>query len=84
MKSFKQYLNEGRRGTSLSDLLFLPRIGYYEQLKIPISSPMFKRIWPDTLRATVFHTTDGDGIKSIAKLQGKKKSISAFFEMQSR
>ena len=84
MKSFKQYLNEGRRGTSLSDLLFLPRIGYYDQLMIPISSPMFKRIWPDTLRATVFHTTDGDGIKSIAKLQGRKKSISAFFEMQSR
>ena len=83
MKSFKQYLNEAR-GTSLSDLLFLPRIGYYDQLMIPISSPMFKRIWPDTLRATVFHTTDGDGIKSIARLQGQKKSISAFFEMQSR
>ena len=72
MKSFKQYLNEAR-GTSLSDLLFLPRIGYYDQLMIPISSPMFKRIWPDTLRATVFHTTDGDGIKSISKLEGKKK-----------
>jgi hypothetical protein len=82
MKSFKQYLTE--RGTSLSDLLFLPRIGYYDQLMIPISSPIFKRIWPDTLRATVFHTTDGDGIKSISKLEGQKKSISAFFEMQSR
>ena len=83
MKSFKQYLNEAR-GTSLSDLLFLPRISEYNQLMIPISSSMFKRIWPDTLRATVFHTTDGDGIKSIARLQGQKKSISAFFEMQSR
>ena len=83
MKTFKQHLNEAR-GTSLSDLLFLPRIGYYDQLMIPISSPMFKRIWPDTLRATVFHTTDGDGIKSISKLEGQKKSISAFFEMQSR
>ena len=82
MKSFKGYLIE--RGTSLSDLLFLPRIGYYDQLMIPISSPMFKRIWPDTLRATVFHTTDADGIKSIARLQGKKKSISAFFSMFSR
>ena len=84
MKSFKQYLNEVREGTSLSDLLFLPRIGYYDQLMIPISSPMFKRIWPDTLRATVFHTTDGDGIKSISKLEGQKKSISAFFSMFSR
>ena len=83
MKSFKGYLNEAR-GTSLSGLLFLPRIGYYDQLMIPISSPMFKRIWPDTLRATVFHTTDAEGIKSISKLEGKKKSISAFFEMQSR
>jgi len=82
MKSFKQYLTE--RGTSLSGLLFLPRIGYYDQLMIPISSSMFKRIWPDTLRATVFHTTDGKGIKKIAKLQGKKSQISAFFSMMSR
>jgi len=81
MKSFKGYLNEAR-GTSLSGLLFLPRIGYYDQLMIPISSSMFKRIWPDTLRATVFHTTDGDGVKNIAKLEGKKKQISAFFHME--
>ena len=85
MKSFKSYLKERlERGTSLSGLLFLPRIGYYDQLMIPISSSMFKRIWPDTLRATVFHTTDGDGVRNIAKLEGKKKQISAFFEMQSR
>jgi len=83
MKSFKQYIREAR-GTSLSDLLFLPRIGYYDQLMIPISSPMFKRIWPDTLRATVFHTTDSDGVKSISKLEGKKGQISAFFSMFSR
>ena len=83
MKRFKEYLKEAR-GTSLSGLLFLPRIGYYDQLMIPISSSMFKRIWPDTLRATVFHTTDGDGVRNIAKLQGKKKQISAFFSMQSR
>ena len=82
MKRFKEYLTE--RGTSLSGLLFLPRIGYYDQLMIPISSSMFKRIWPDTLRATVFHTTDGDGVRNIAKLEGKKKQISAFFSMQSR
>jgi len=83
MKTFRSYLAEAR-GTSLSELLFLPRIGYYDQLMIPISSSMFKRIWPDTLRATVFHTTDSDGVKSISKLEGKKGQISAFFEMQSR
>ena len=85
MKRFKEYLNERmERGTSLSDLLFLPRIGYYDQLMIPISSSMYKRIWPDTLRATVFHTTDGKGIRNIAKIQGQKKQISAFFSMKSR
>ena len=82
MKSFKRYLIE--RGTSLSDLLFLPKISEYNRLMIPISSSMYKRIWPGTLRATVFHTTDEKGVKKIAKLQGKKSQISAFFEMQSR
>ena len=84
MKSFKQYLREFRGGSSLSDLLFLPSIKDYNRLKIPISSSMYKRIWPETLRATVFHTTNEDGFKSIAKLQGKKKQISAFFSMQSK
>ena len=83
MKRFKEYLSEVR-GSSLSDLLFLPRIGYYDQLMIPISSSMFKRIWPDTLRATVFHTTDAKGVKEISRLQGKKKQISAFFSMHGR
>ncbi len=82
MKSFKGYLIE--RGTSLSDLIFLPRISEYNRLMIPISSSMYKRIWPGTLRATVFHTTDEKGVKKIARLQGKKSQISAFFEMQSR
>ena len=83
MKSFKHYLNE-RAGSSLSDLLFLPTIKDYNRLMIPISSSMYKRIWPETLRATVFHTTDEDGVRTIAKLQGKKRQISAFFSMQSK
>ena len=70
-----------RRGSSLSDLLFIPSIKDYNKLMIPISSSMYKRIWPETLRATVFHTTDGDGVRKIAKLQGKKRQISAFFSM---
>ena len=83
MKTFKQYLNE-RAGSSLSDLLFIPTIKDYNRLMIPISSSMYKRIWPETLRATVFHTTDGDGVRTIAKLQGKKRQISAFFSMQAK
>ena len=84
MITFKQYLREFRGGSSLSDMLFLPSIKDYNRLKIPISSSMYKRIWPDTIRATVFHTTTEDGFKSIAKLQGKKRQISAFFSMQSK
>jgi flagellar capping protein FliD len=45
---------------------------------------MFKRIWPDTIRATVFHTTDLAGLENLKKLEGGKKSISAFFSMMSR
>ena len=84
MKTFKGYLNEMRGGSSLSDLLLIPSIKDYNKLMIPISSSMYKRIWPETLRATVFHTTDEDGVKAIAKLQGKKKQISAFFSMFAR
>ena len=84
MIRFKEYLNEMRRGSSLSDLLFIPSIKDYNKLMIPISSSMYKRIWPETLRATVFHTTDADGVYRMPKLEGKKKQISAFFSMQSR
>jgi hypothetical protein len=53
-------------------------------LKIPISGPMFKRIWPDTIRATVFHVLNAEYIYDLKKLEGKKKSISAFFSMMAR
>ena len=86
MKSFiqQQHLDEVVLRSSLSDLLFIPTIKDYNRLMIPISSSMYKRIWPDTLRATVFHTTDAKGVKAISRLEGGKKQISAFFEMQSR
>jgi hypothetical protein len=50
-------------------------------MNIPISGPMFKRIWPDTIRATVFHATDADHLAGLKRLEGGKKSISAFFSM---
>ena len=84
MKSFIQHLNERVFKSSLSDMLFQPKITEYNRLMIPISSSMYKRIWPDNIRATVFHTTDNEGVKKIAKLEGKKTQISAFFSMQSR
>ena len=66
---------------SLSTMLFdLPRAGLAD-LKIPLSSPIFKRIWPNTIRSKVFHLTDFDGVGKLKKLQGKKRSISAFYNM---
>jgi len=78
MKSFKQHLNEGFASYSTSDYVFTLAD------HIPISGPMLKRIWPDTIRTTVFHATDLNGLKALKKLEGGKKSISAFFSMMSR
>jgi len=85
MKSFKGYLREFAQ-FSTSDIVFKNRGqgAGSSALNIPISGPMFKRIWPDTIRATVFHTTDLGGLKKLGKLEGRKKSISAFFSMMSR
>ena len=82
MKTFKGYLTEFAQ-QSTSDYVF--NIGSDSSaLKIPISGPMFKRIWPDTIRTTVFHATDLRGLANLKKLEGGKKSISAFFSMMSR
>ena len=68
---------------SLSTLLFdLPRAGF-KDLMIPLSSAIFKRVWPDsvTVRSTVFHVTDFDGVAKLKRLQGGRKSISAFYNI---
>ena len=83
MIRFKQYLREFAV-QSTSDYVFDTTSGNSSSLKIPISGPMFKRIWPDTIRATVFHTTDLAGLERLKKLEGGKKSISAFFSMFAR
>jgi len=83
MKSFRGYLTEFVQ-QSTSDYVFDTPGGNSSSLQIPISGPMFKRIWPDTIRATVFHTTDLNGLEKLKRLEGKKKSISAFFSMMSR
>ena len=84
MKSFKQYLKEGPPAwtESLSTMLFdLPREGL-KDLKIPLSPAIFKRIWPEPVRSRVFHLTDDEGIRTLKKIQGKKKSISAFYNIE--
>jgi len=87
MKTFKGYLAElSDVPTSTSDIIFVgaPHTGAVEDAKslmIPIYSSMFKRIFPDTIRTTVFHVTSSDYLEGLKKLEGKKKSISAFFKM---
>ena len=83
MIRFKQYLREFAQ-RSTSEYVFDTHSANSSSLKIPISGPMFKRIWPNTIRATVFHTTDLAGLERLGKLEGGKKSISAFFSMMSR
>ena len=81
MKTFKSYITEVAWRESLSSMLFdLPRAGIHD-VKIPISPSIFKRIFPKSVRSTVFHVTDYDGIEKLKKLQGKKSSISAFYNM---
>jgi hypothetical protein len=84
MKSFKGHMiNEVAWIQSLSTMLFdLPR-GGIKDLKIPLSPSIFSRIWPKPIRSRVFHVTDYDGVGRLPKLQGRKKSISAFYNMQS-
>ena len=81
MLRFKQHIREVAWTESLSTMIFdLPRSGY-DDVKIPLSPAIFKRIWPETIRSRVFHLTDFDGVKKLSKMQGKKKSISAFYNI---
>ena len=83
MKSFKGYLKEAAPAwtESLSTMLFdLPRKGIVD-LVIPLSPSIFKRVWPETIRSTAFHLTDLDGVRKLKRMQGGKRSISAFYNM---
>jgi len=83
MIRFKQYLREFAQ-RSTSEYVFDTHSVNSSSLKIPISTSMFKRIWPDTIRTTVFHVTDLEGLGKLKKLEGGKRTISAFFSMMSR
>ena len=86
MKRFKEFIKEEppKWTESLSTMLFdLPRAGLKDVL-LPLSPAILKRIWPKPPRTTVFHLTDYAGIKKLKGLQGKQKSISAFFNITPR
>ena len=91
MKSFKGYLKETfqdwKSGSapawteSLSTMLFdLPREGI-KDIHIPLSPSIMKRIWPKSIRSKAFHLTDFDGLGKLKGMQGGKRSISAFYNM---
>ena len=83
MKTFRGYLTEAAPAwtESLSTALFdLPRAGL-KDVRIPLSPSIFKRIWPKSVRSRAFHLTTYEGIEKLKKLQGKKKSISAFYNI---
>ena len=68
MRTFKSYITEVAWKESLSSMLFdLPRAGISD-VKIPISPAIFKRIFPKSVRSTVFHVTDVDGIEKLKKI----------------
>jgi len=84
MLTFKSFLKERAPAwtESLSTMLFdLPREGLAD-LKIPLSPAIFKRIWSESIRSKVFHLTDYAGLEKLKKMQGGKKSISAFYNME--
>ena len=94
MKSFKQYITEigvdpfkivGAPAwtESLSTLLFDISTEGMKGIMIPLSPAIMRRIWPKPVRTTVFHLTDFTGLGNLKKMQGGKKSISAFFNMDS-
>ena len=52
-------------------------------MQIPLSSSTMEWIFQVQLpRATVFHVTNAIGLEKLKRLQNKKKSISAFFNME--
>ena len=81
MKSFKGYITEEVAWLqSTSKMIF--DFQNVPDMKIPLTSKTMEWIFKVQLpRATVFHVTNIDGFKKLKRLQNKKKSISAFFNM---
>jgi len=82
MKSFKGYLKEDAPAwqSSTSEKIF--EFQQIQYMLIPLTSSTMEWIFQVQLpRATVFHVTNGIGLGKLKRLQNKKKSISAFFNM---
>jgi len=82
MKSFKGYLKEDAPAWQSSTSQKIFDFGQISHMQIPLTSSTMEWIFQVQLpRATVFHVTNGIGLGKLKRLQNKKKSISAFFNM---
>ena len=82
MKSFKGYLKEDAPAWQSSTSQKIFDFGQMSNMQIPLTSSTMEWIFQVQLpRATVFHVTNGIGLDKLKRLQNKKKSISAFFNM---
>ncbi len=80
MKTFRGYLKEVAWQQSASTKIF--DFSQIQYMQIPLTSKTMEWIFKVQLpRATVFHVTSVDGFKILKGLQNKRKSISAFFNM---
>ena len=80
MKTFRGYLKEVAWQQSASTKIF--DFSQIQYMQIPLTSKTMEWIFKVQLpRATVFHVTSGVGFGQLKRLQNKKKSISAFFNM---
>jgi len=81
MKSFKGYITEEVAWLqSTSKMIF--DFDVVPNMKIPLTSKTMSWIFNVQLpRVTVFHVTKGIGLQNLKRMQNKKKSISAFFNM---
>ena len=81
MKSFKQHLKEeiAWQQSASTKIFDFSQIQY---MQIPLTSSTMEWIFQVQMpRATVFHVTNAIGLGKLKRLQNKKKSISAFFNM---
>ena len=82
MKSFKGYLKEDAPAWQSSTSQKIFDFGQISYMQIPLTSSTMEWIFQVQIpRATVFHVTNGIGLDKLKRLQNKKKSISAFFNM---
>ena len=75
--------------TKLSELIFRGSHKAKEgkevdNMYIPMSSALFKRVFPNQVRVRTFHVTSPDGFERLYDIQNSTKSISTFANMSSR